>query len=165
MEDLQVLLKSEQYPTREEWFTLLIKQLDVIVNFNLMEDCLADPDDFGITVEDYEGFPEGFVVEEENIIENLNTLYNKLDQIYEENPKFYVDCVELMGVWFSSLDELIENMEYLFNTGNDNMENVESIGDLPEHYGIYFDYKKYGDDLYVSGNYAEINGTIYEFQN
>lgn len=70
--DLQVLLKNKE-TGQSKWFNLPISNLDLMCEFNLNDE--DELETLDIMVHDYDGFPDDFIVQGPNVIDNLNDFY------------------------------------------------------------------------------------------
>jgi antirestriction protein len=110
-----------------------------------------------------------FEISEYISIRELNRLceaVSELDDLIQE------ELTNIQGMWFSSLDELLENAENIHCYSDcDSMEDLAQylieetgvLGDVPDSLKNYIDYQAYGRDLSFDGCYLVTSHGVFEY--
>lgn len=105
-------------------------------------------------------------------IEEINRMCELVEEV--EGTPIYNALTEIQENWFSTLEELIEHKDDIVNYSDcETMEDVARY--LVDECGIlegmsetskqYFDYKSYGRDLEIEGNFLVTNNGVFELCN
>lgn len=79
---------------------------------------------------------------------------------------------EIRGMWFSSLEELLENADDIICYSDcDSMEDIaryyveetEQLGKVPSNLQNYIDYESLGRDMEIVGNYLVTSHGVFEY--
>ena len=125
--------------------------------------------------EDYEeyaihDFELPFDVDEYTPISEINRLCEAIQEI--EGTPIYNELKEIQGMWFSSLEELLENKEDIHCYSDcDSMEDVAryyveetgQLGEVPSNLQNYIDYQSLGRDMEIEGNYLVTSHGVFEY--
>jgi len=112
-----------------------------------------------------------FEISEYTPISEINRLCEMVMEL--EGSPIYDELSEIQGMWFSSLEELLENADDIICYSDcDSMEDVAydyveqgSFGEVPEHLQMYLDYSAIGRDLEINGNFLVTSHGVFEYCN
>ena len=111
-----------------------------------------------------------FDVDEYTPISEINRLCEAIQEI--EGTPIYNELKEIQGMWFSSLEELLENKEDIHCYSDcDSMEDVAryyveetgQLGEVPSNLQNYIDYQSLGRDMEIEGNYLVTSHGVFEY--
>ncbi|EOZ5987589.1 antirestriction protein ArdA [Enterococcus faecium] len=111
-----------------------------------------------------------FEIDEYTPISEINRLCALVETI-EETP-IYKDLHEIQGMWFSSLEELIEHKDdIIYYSDCDSMEDVAAyyieetgqLGEIPSNLQNYIDYQALGRDMEIEGNFLVTSHGVFEY--
>lgn len=119
-------------------------------------------------ITDYETDIKGVEVGEYSNIDELNELAGQLDELEEDEQKV-IQAMLLDGYTFNEALEKASNGDYAIYYDCDDMVDVayqivEECGylnNVPEAIARYFDYKAFGRDLEIEGNFVALDNSIY----
>ena len=103
-------------------------------------------------------------------ISEINRLCEAIQEI--EGTPIYNELKEIQGMWFSSLEELLENKENIHCYSEcDSMEDVAryyveetgQLGEVPSNLQNYIDYQALGRDMEIEGNYLVTSHGVFEY--
>ena len=110
-----------------------------------------------------------FEVDEYTPISEINRLCEMVMEL--EGSPIYDELKDIQGMWFSSLEELLENADdILCYSDCDSMEDVAYdcveqgyFGEIPERIQMYLDYSAIGRDLEINGNFLVTSHGVFEY--
>ncbi len=91
-----------------------------------------------------------------------------------EGSPIYDELKEIQNIWFSSLEELIENKDdiicysdcdFMEDLARYYVEESGQIGDVPANLQNYTDYQSLGRDMELYGNYLITSHEVIEYCN
>lgn len=115
-------------------------------------------------------FPLKFEISEYTPIDEINRLCAMVEEL--EGSPIYDELSEIQGMWFDSLEELLEHKEDIICYSDyDSMADVArylveetgSLGEVPTHLQNYIDYDAYGRDLEIEGNFLVTSHGVFEY--
>ncbi|WP_165718823.1 antirestriction protein ArdA [Streptococcus agalactiae] len=145
------------------WFTPLIDEEEMAERIGLNENY----EEYAI-----HDFELPFDVDEYTPISEINRLCEAIQEI--EGTPIYNELKEIQGMWFSSLEELLENKENIHCYSEcDSMEDVAryyveetgQLGEVPSNLQNYIDYQALGRDMEIEGNYLITSHGVFEYSN
>lgn len=89
-----------------------------------------------------------------------------------EGSPIYDELKEIQGMWFSSLEDLLEHQEDIICYSDcDSMEDVAhyfveetgQLGEIPSNLQNYIDYQALGRDMEIEGNFLVTSHGIFEY--
>lgn len=143
------------------WFTTPIDEEEMAERIGLNEDY----EEYAI-----HDFELPFDVDEYTPISEINRLCEAIQEI--EGTPIYNELKEIQGMWFSSLEELLENKEDIHCYSDcDSMEDVAryyveetgQLGEVPSNLQNYIDYQSLGRDMEIEGNYLVTSHGVFEY--
>lgn len=142
------------------WFTPPIDYEDMAEKIGLGEEY----EEFAI--HDYE-LP--FEVDEYTPIEEINRLCEAVMEL--EGTTIYEELKEIQNMWFSNLDELLDNVDDIQCYSDcDSIEDIAYfyveeglLGEIPERLQMYLDYSAIGRDLEINGTFLITSHGIFEY--
>ena len=143
------------------WFTPPIDEEEMAERIGLIEDY----EEYAI-----HDFELPFDVDEYTPISEINRLCEAIQEI--EGTPIYNELKEIQGMWFSSLEELLENKEDIHCYSDcDSMEDVAryyveetgQLGEVPSNLQNYIDYQSLGRDMEIEGNYLVTSHGVFEY--
>lgn len=143
------------------WFTPPIDEEEMAKRIGLNEDY----EEYAI-----HDFELPFDVDEYTPISEINRLCEAIQEI--EGTPIYNELKEIQGMWFSSLEELLENKEDIHCYSDcDSMEDVAryyveetgQLGEVPSNLQNYIDYQSLGRDMEIEGNYLVTSHGVFEY--
>ncbi|ASF27894.1 antirestriction protein ArdA [Bacillus amyloliquefaciens] len=146
-----------------DWFTPPINMEEVKESIGLNGDYEE------IAIHDYE-LP--FEISEYTSINEINRLCAMVEEI--EGTPIYHELSAILGMWFGSLEELLENVEDIVCYSDcDSMEDVARyyveetgmLGEVPTNLQNYIDYHALGRDMEIEGNFLVTSHGIFEYIN
>lgn len=146
-----------------EWFSFPVDFEEVKEKIGLN----AEYEEYAI--HDYE-LP--FHIGEYESISRLNYLYELLLEL--ENEDIYDVLDEILGYWFSDIEELVEHKDDIICYSDcSSMEDVAEyyieetgvLSSLPENLRYYIDYKSLGRDMEIEGSFLVTSHGVFELVN
>ncbi|AIL56904.1 hypothetical protein V811_02327 [Staphylococcus aureus M90388] len=143
------------------WFTPPIDEEEMAERIGLNEDY----EEYAI-----HDFELPFDVDEYTPISEINRLCEAIQEI--EGTPIYNELKEIQGMWFSSLEELLENKEDIHCYSDcDSMEDVAryyveetgQLGEVSSNLQNYIDYQSLGRDMEIEGNYLVTSHGVFEY--
>lgn len=113
-----------------------------------------------------------FEISEHTSIDEINHLCEMVMEL--EGTPIYDELNEIQGMWFGSLEELLENVDNITCYSDcDSMEDIAryyieesgALGEVPAELQNYIDYESYGRDLEFSGKYLVTSHGVFEYAN
>lgn len=113
-----------------------------------------------------------FEISEYTSISEINRLCELVMEL-EGSPILNV-LKEIQGMWFGSLEELLEHVEDIQCYGDcDSMEDIAryyveetgQLGEVPSNLQNYIDYQSLGRDMEIEGNYLVTSHGVFEYLN
>lgn len=157
METMRVLVNKKSTGFKD-WIDLPMS-LEMLKEMNVFED---DDEDFEI-------------VESELPFDGKNLTLLELEEIatkLEEMPQEIQDEFDTLYTYFGDIEEFVAHAEdriYFYrgckdmkDVANEKAEEYELFNGVSEITSRYFDYKAYGRDLKMDGNFAETDSGIFE---
>lgn len=145
------------------WFTLPI-------DYEEMEEHIGLNGEYEeYAIHDYE-LP--FEIGEYTPISEINRLCEMVMEL--EGSPIYDELSEIQGMWFSSLEELLESKDDIICYSDcDSIEDVAryyveetgQLGEVPANLQNYIDYVSLGRDMEIDGNYLVTSHEVFEFVN
>lgn len=111
-----------------------------------------------------------FSVGEYTSIDEINRLCEMVNEL--EGSSLYDELSAVQGMWFSSLEELLENKDDIICYDDcDSMESVAqyyveetgSLGEIPSNLQNYIDYQALGRDMEIEGNFLVTSHGVFEY--
>ncbi|EKD8217474.1 antirestriction protein ArdA [Listeria innocua] len=111
-----------------------------------------------------------FEIDEYTPISEINRLCALVEEI--EDTPIYNELKEIQGMWFSSLEDLIEHKDDIICYSDcDSMEDVAAyyveetgqLGEVPTNLQSYIDYRALGRDMELEGNFLVTNNGVFEY--
>ncbi|ELP1222611.1 antirestriction protein ArdA [Listeria monocytogenes] len=111
-----------------------------------------------------------FEIDEYTPISEINRLCALVEEI--EDTPIYNELKEIQGMWFSSLEDLIEHKDDIICYSDcDSMEDVAAyyveetgqLGEVPTNLQSYIDYRALGRDMELEGNFLVTNNAVFEY--
>lgn len=111
-----------------------------------------------------------FNIDEYASIHEINRLCELVEEI--EGTPIYDELSEIQGMWFSSLEELLEHIDDIVCYSDcDSMEDVAryyieetgQLGEVPSNLQNYIDYQALGRDMEIEGNYLVTSHGVFEY--
>ncbi|MEB5968972.1 antirestriction protein ArdA [Enterococcus gallinarum] len=111
-----------------------------------------------------------FEIDEYTPISEINRLCTLVEEI--EDTPIYKELREIQGMWFSSLEDLIEHIDdIIYHSDCDSMEDVAAyyveetgqLGEVPSNLQNYIDYRALGRDMELEGNFLITSNGIFEY--
>ncbi|WP_086443703.1 antirestriction protein ArdA [Candidatus Enterococcus lemimoniae] len=139
------------------------------IDFEDMKERIGLNDEYEeYAIHDYEA---PFDIGEYTSIDEINRLYEMVEEI--EGSPIYDELKEIQGMWFNSLEELLENKDDIICYSDcDSMEDVAygyveegHFVEIPERLWIYLDYKAIARDLEINGNFLVTSHGVFEYVN
>ena len=101
-------------------------------------------------------------------IDEVNNIYYLLEEIEGSGMEDVVN--ELIGYWFSDLEELVEHKDDIIHYHCDSFEELAEqfvdeglLGEIPDALRYYIDYEAYGRDLELDGQFCLTDHGIFEY--
>lgn len=119
------------------------------------------------SIHDYE-LP--FEISEYTPISEINRLCEMIMEL--EGSPILDELKEIQGMWFSSLEELLEHVDDIICYSDcDSMEDIAryyvketgQLGEVPSHLQNYIDYEALGRDMEIEGNYLVTSHGVFEY--
>ncbi|MYV16060.1 antirestriction protein ArdA [Furfurilactobacillus milii] len=162
MDELKVYLVNlgrynENEPTGA-WFTLPLDYDQVRETLKL------DATHEEYAIHDYE-LP--IKISEYESLERLNRIYHAATTI-SETP-FYPIINDLVEAWFTSIEDLAENLDELHMYQGDVTDLARRIvdegvfGDVSDNLKFYIDFQRLGEVMLIDGNYLETTAGLVEY--
>lgn len=121
-------------------------------------------------ITDYESDIHGLTIGEYDSIDDLN----KLAEVLEDTEPEIIEALIYNGYY--TAEEISEKLDSVYYIGDTTSsmdidevigyyygDELGSVAGIPEHLQAYFDYKRYGRDIKLNGNFYETaNGKVYE---
>lgn len=113
-----------------------------------------------------------FEINEYMPLSEINRLYALVEEI--EGTPLFEELNEIQHIWFSSVEEVIENKENLICYSDcESMEDVAryyveetgQLGELPANLQNYIDYQALGRDMEIEGNFLVTSHGVFEYVN
>lgn len=143
------------------WFTPPINEEEVAERIGLNDQY----EEFAI--HDYE-LP--FEIDEYTSIAEVNRLCLAIQEI--EGTPIYEELREIQRLWFSNLEELLENKDDIICYPDcESMEDVAAhfveetgqLGEIPANLQDYIDYRSLGYDMEIDGNFLVTSHGVFEY--
>ena len=101
-------------------------------------------------------------------IDEVNNMYYQLEEIEGSHVENVVN--ELLGNWFSDLEELVSSKDDIYQYHCDSFEELAEqfadeglLGEIPDSLRNYIDFEALGRDLEINGNFLLTNHGIFEY--
>lgn len=113
-----------------------------------------------------------FEISEYTPISEINRLCELVMEL--EGSLILEELKEIQGMWFSSIEELLENADdILCYSDCDSMEDIaryyveetKQLGEVPRNLHNYIDYQALGRDMEIEGNYLVTSHGVFEYAN
>ncbi|EKB5511866.1 antirestriction protein ArdA [Listeria monocytogenes] len=113
-----------------------------------------------------------FEIDEYTPISEINRLCALVEEI--EDTPIYNELKEIQGMWFSSLEDLIEHKDDIICYSDcDSMEDVAAyyveetgqLGEVSTNLQNYIDYHALGRDMELEGNFLVTSNGVFEYLN
>jgi len=113
-----------------------------------------------------------FEISEYTPISEINRLCELVMEL--EGSLILEELKEIQGMWFSSIEELLENADdILCYSDCDSMEDIaryyveetKQLGEVPSNLHNYIDYQALGRDMEIEGNYLVTSHGVFEYAN
>ncbi|MBC1645830.1 antirestriction protein ArdA [Listeria welshimeri] len=138
------------------------------IDFEDMKERIGLNDEYEeYAIHDYEA---PFDIGEYTSIDEINRLYEMVEEI--EGSPIYDELKEIQGMWFNSLEELLENKDNIICYSDcDSMEDLaryyveetKSLGEIPSNLQNYIDYQALGRDMEIEGNFLVTSHGVFEY--
>ncbi|ECL7021588.1 antirestriction protein ArdA [Listeria monocytogenes] len=145
------------------WFTVPVDMDDVKERIGFNEEYEE------YAIHDYE-LP--FTISEYTPIWEINANCSMIEEL--EGTPIYDELKEIQSMWFSSLEELLDNLDDIICYSDcDSMEDVAryyveetgSLGEVPSHLQNYIDYQALGRDMELEGRFLITSHGVFEYIN
>ncbi|EEO7552537.1 antirestriction protein ArdA [Listeria monocytogenes] len=113
-----------------------------------------------------------FEISEYASISEINRLCELVMEL--EGSPILDELKEIQGMWFGSLEELLEHVEDIqWYSDCDSMEDIAryyveetgQLGEVPSNLQNYIDYQSLGRDMEIEGNYLVTSRGVFEYLN
>lgn len=113
-----------------------------------------------------------FDISEYTSISDINRLCEMVMEL--EGSPIFDELKEIQGMWFSSMEELLENADDIICYSDcDSMEDIAryyieetgQLGEVPSNLQNYIDYEALGRDMEIEGSYLITSHGIFEYIN
>lgn len=113
-----------------------------------------------------------FEIDEYTPIAEVNRLCVALQEI--EGAPIYDEFEEIRRLWFSNLEELLDNIDNIICYPNcESMEDLAAyyveetgqLGEIPGNLQSYIDYRSLGYDMEIEGNFLVTSHGVFEYIN
>lgn len=113
-----------------------------------------------------------FDISEYTSISDINRLCEMVMEL--EGSPIFDELKEIQGMWFSSMEELLENADDIICYSDcDSMEDIAryyieetgQLGEVPSNLQNYIDYEALGRDMEIEGSYLITSHGIFEYTN
>lgn len=111
-----------------------------------------------------------FEISEYTPISEINRLCEQVMEL--EGSPILEELKEIQGMWFSSLEELLEHVDDIICYSDcDSMEDIAryyveetgQLGEVPSNLQNYIDYQSLGRDMEIEGNYLVTSHGVFEY--